>query len=91
MRTYWPSSVLLQRYDDNNEILIALQYYLFFAQDVVRTDRDSLFLTEDGFYRPLLDILVTYTVYDPSFAYTQGMSDMLSPVLVVMGDEVCCY
>ncbi len=41
------------------------------------------------YYRPLLDILVTYALYDPSFQYTQGLSDILSPILIVMDNEVC--
>ncbi len=61
----------------------------FVGQDVVRTDRDTQFLSERGYYAVLLDILASYAFYDRCFAYTQGLSDMLSPILVVMDDEAC--
>ena len=59
------------------------------CQDVVRTDRDSRRFVTGGFTAQLLDVLVSFAVFDPAFAYTQGMTDMLSPILVVMNDEVC--
>lgn len=60
-------------------------------QDVVRTDRDCSFY--QGFRNPnldvLLNILITYAEYRPETGYSQGISDLLSPLLAVMADEVC--
>ena len=55
---------------------------------MVRTDRDSKLFCSGGYTEQLLDVLVSFAVFDPSCAYSQGMSDMLSPLLVVMEDEV---
>ncbi|PON99827.1 Rab-GTPase-TBC domain containing protein [Trema orientale] len=58
-------------------------------KDVVRTDRSLSFY--DGDDNPnvnlLRDILLTYSFYNFDLGYCQGMSDLLSPILFVMGDE----
>ncbi|KAA0063533.1 TBC1 domain family member 15 [Cucumis melo var. makuwa] len=58
-------------------------------KDVVRTDRSLSFF--DGDENPnvklLHDILLTYSFYNFDLGYCQGMSDFLSPILFVMGDE----
>ncbi|KAL6226288.1 hypothetical protein ACLB2K_000251 [Fragaria x ananassa] len=58
-------------------------------KDVVRTDRSISFY--DGDDNPnvnlLHDILLTYSFYNFDLGYCQGMSDLLSPILFVMGDE----
>ncbi|KAI4344166.1 hypothetical protein L6164_011427 [Bauhinia variegata] len=58
-------------------------------KDVVRTDRSIAFY--DGDDNPnvnvLRDILLTYSFYNFDLGYCQGMSDLLSPILFVMGDE----
>ncbi|KAF5725840.1 RabGAP/TBC domain-containing protein isoform 2 [Tripterygium wilfordii] len=58
-------------------------------KDVVRTDRSLAFY--DGDDNPnvnlLRDILLTYSFYNFDLGYCQGMSDLLSPILFVMGDE----
>ncbi|KAJ7978962.1 RabGAP/TBC domain-containing protein [Quillaja saponaria] len=58
-------------------------------KDVVRTDRSFDFY--DGDDNPnvnvLRDILLTYSFYNFDLGYCQGMSDLLSPILFVMGDE----
>ena len=60
------------------------------SQDAVRTDRDlQYFANPDGPHTTqLIDIMVTFAVAEPSVPYTQGMTDLLSPILVVMQDEV---
>ncbi|CAK9298354.1 unnamed protein product [Gordionus sp. m RMFG-2023] len=62
-------------------------------KDVHRTDR-----THPYFYgnrNPHLtmqyDILMTYTMYNFDIGYVQGMSDLLTPILVVMDDEVDAF
>ncbi|GMN59949.1 hypothetical protein TIFTF001_029039 [Ficus carica] len=58
-------------------------------KDVVRTDRSLSFY--DGDDNPnvclLHDILLTYSFYNFDLGYCQGMSDLLSPILYVTGDE----
>ena len=34
------------------------------------------------------NILLNYAVYNPSIGYTQGMSDLVAPVLATLHDEV---
>ncbi|KAM3321355.1 TBC1 domain family member 15 [Capsicum chacoense] len=58
-------------------------------KDVVRTDRSISFYDEDDSpnIKSLRDILLTYSFYNFDLGYCQGMSDLLSPILYVMGDE----
>ncbi|CAN4096548.1 unnamed protein product [Withania somnifera] len=58
-------------------------------KDVVRTDRSISFYDGDDSpnIKCLRDILLTYSFYNFDLGYCQGMSDLLSPILYVMGDE----
>ncbi|CAH9076174.1 unnamed protein product [Cuscuta epithymum] len=58
-------------------------------KDVVRTDRALSFYDGDENLNVNLlhDILLTYSFYNFDLGYCQGMSDLLSPILYVMGDE----
>eukprot|EP00123_Amoebidium_parasiticum_P004037 comp15337_c0_seq1/m.12189 comp15337_c0_seq1/g.12189 ORF comp15337_c0_seq1/g.12189 comp15337_c0_seq1/m.12189 type:complete len:1061 (-) comp15337_c0_seq1:614-3796(-) len=58
-------------------------------KDVVRTDRKTTFYKGDGNSNlaTMVDILHTYLVYHPEMGYVQGMSDLLAPILAVIGDE----
>ncbi|KAL1335071.1 hypothetical protein HN51_064033 [Arachis hypogaea] len=58
-------------------------------KDVVRTDRSLAFYEGDDNPNIILmrDILLTYSFYNFDLGYCQGMSDLLSPILFVMGDE----
>lgn len=62
-------------------------------KDVVRTDRGNPFFAGDD--NPNLDVmknvLLNYAVYNPGLGYTQGMSDLLAPVLCELGDEVAAF
>ncbi|XP_054775081.2 TBC1 domain family member 15-like isoform X2 [Lytechinus pictus] len=59
-------------------------------KDVLRTDRIHPYF--EGESNPHLDtlfsILMTYCMYNFDLGYVQGMSDLLSPMLIVMDDEV---
>uniref|UniRef100_A0A8D0G944 TBC1 domain family member 15 n=1 Tax=Sphenodon punctatus TaxID=8508 RepID=A0A8D0G944_SPHPU len=60
---------------------------------VNRTDRTNKFY--EGQDNPglilLHDILMTYCMYDFDLGYVQGMSDLLSPILYVMENEVDAF
>ncbi|KAL0968610.1 hypothetical protein UPYG_G00269140 [Umbra pygmaea] len=65
-------------------------YRSLIEKDVNRTDRNNRFY--EGLDNPglvlLHDILMTYCMYDFDLGYVQGMSDLLSPILYVMENEV---
>lgn len=58
-------------------------------KDVVRTDRSLPFYADDDSINIelLRNILITYSFYNFDLGYCQGMSDLLSPVLYIMGEE----
>ncbi|CAH1250004.1 TBC1D15 [Branchiostoma lanceolatum] len=62
-------------------------------KDVNRTDRTHPFF--EGEQNPsltlLYDILMTYCMYNFDLGYVQGMSDLLSPILMVMENEVDAF
>ncbi|XP_060521320.1 TBC1 domain family member 16 [Cylas formicarius] len=62
-------------------------------KDVIRTDRGNPFFSGDD--NPNLaimkNILLNYAIYNPALGYTQGMSDLLSPVLYELKDEVAAF
>ncbi|XP_034443027.1 TBC1 domain family member 15 isoform X1 [Hippoglossus hippoglossus] len=68
-------------------------YRSLIEKDVNRTDRTNRFY--EGIDNPglvlLNDILMTYCMYDFDLGYVQGMSDLLSPILFVMENEVDAF
>ncbi|KAG8201537.1 hypothetical protein JTE90_011212 [Oedothorax gibbosus] len=62
-------------------------------KDVSRTDRTHPYFEGEGNINILMlqDILMTYCMYNFDLGYVQGMSDILSPILVVMQDEVDAF
>ncbi|KAG1683146.1 TBC1 domain family member 15 [Nymphon striatum] len=62
-------------------------------KDVSRTDRTRSFYVGDNNpnVQMLFDVLMTYCMYNFDLGYVQGMSDLLSPILVVMEDEVDAF
>lgn len=62
-------------------------------KDVIRTDRTRMFYKEDGnlSLKLLYDILMTYCMYNFDLGYVQGMSDLLSPLLEVLENEVDAF
>eukprot|EP01028_Stygiella_incarcerata_P009467 TRINITY_DN4500_c0_g1_i1.p1 TRINITY_DN4500_c0_g1~~TRINITY_DN4500_c0_g1_i1.p1 ORF type:complete len:641 (-),score=167.67 TRINITY_DN4500_c0_g1_i1:127-1908(-) len=62
-------------------------------KDVVRTDRDHASFREDD--APLLEamraILMSHVFYNYDIGYCQGMSDLLSPILLVLEDEAIAF
>ncbi|KAI5750999.1 hypothetical protein M8J77_003294 [Diaphorina citri] len=59
-------------------------------KDVTRTDRELPFFADDSSrnLQTLNDILMTYVMYNFDLGYVQGMSDLLSPLLCTLQDEV---
>uniref|UniRef100_A0AAY4BL03 Rab-GAP TBC domain-containing protein n=1 Tax=Denticeps clupeoides TaxID=299321 RepID=A0AAY4BL03_9TELE len=62
-------------------------------KDVNRTDRTNSFYEGEGNPGLILlhDVLMTYCMYDFDLGYVQGMSDLLSPILYVMENEVDAF
>uniref|UniRef100_H2YWA9 TBC1 domain family member 15 n=1 Tax=Ciona savignyi TaxID=51511 RepID=H2YWA9_CIOSA len=62
-------------------------------KDVTRTDRTRIFYEgqENVSLKLLNDVLMTYCMYNFDLGYVQGMSDLLSPILEVMGSEVDAF
>ncbi|XP_050298950.1 TBC1 domain family member 16 [Anthonomus grandis grandis] len=62
-------------------------------KDVVRTDRSNPFFAGDNNPNLIVmkNILLNYAVYNSGLGYTQGMSDLLSPVLCELKDEVAAF
>ncbi|KAJ2946155.1 hypothetical protein O0L34_g5086 [Tuta absoluta] len=58
-------------------------------KDVVRTDRGNPFFAGENNYNieVMKNILLNYAVYNPVLGYTQGMSDLLAPVLCEIKNE----
>ncbi|XP_061697895.1 TBC1 domain family member 15 isoform X2 [Syngnathoides biaculeatus] len=68
-------------------------YRSLIEKDVNRTDRCNRFY--EGMDNPglvlLHDILMTYCMYDFDLGYVQGMSDLLSPIVFVVENEVDAF
>ncbi|XP_068959416.1 LOW QUALITY PROTEIN: TBC1 domain family member 17 [Petaurus breviceps papuanus] len=68
-------------------------YRSLIERDVSRTDRSNKFYEGPG--NPglglLNDILLTYCMYHFDLGYVQGMSDLLSPILYVIQNEVDAF
>ncbi|KRY41229.1 TBC1 domain family member 25, partial [Trichinella spiralis] len=64
-------------------------------KDVIRTDREHPFYAGDEWNNAgltsLFNILTTYALFHPQVSYCQGMGDLVSPLLVVLGDEALAY
>lgn len=62
-------------------------------KDIGRTDRSHPYYLGDNNPNVALlqDILMTYVMYNFDLGYVQGMSDLLSPILYVMKNEVDAY
>ncbi|XP_063990184.1 TBC1 domain family member 15 isoform X1 [Diachasmimorpha longicaudata] len=62
-------------------------------KDVNRTDRTHPYYSGDNnaHLGQLYDILMTYVMYNFDLGYVQGMSDLLSPILCLMDNEVDAF
>ncbi|XP_064478647.1 TBC1 domain family member 16-like isoform X2 [Ornithodoros turicata] len=62
-------------------------------KDVIRTDRTNPFYAGDDNpnIETMKNILLNYAAYQPWMGYTQGMSDLLAPVLTELQDETQAF
>lgn len=62
-------------------------------KDVSRTDRAHSFFQgeSNANVEMLYDILMTYCMYNFDLGYVQGMSDLLSPILIIMENEADAF
>ncbi|XP_048318530.1 rab GTPase-activating protein 22-like [Ziziphus jujuba] len=59
--------------------------------DVVRTDRTLVFYEDQGHLSKLWDILAVYAWIDTDVGYCQGMSDLCSPMIILLDDEADAF
>ncbi|CAN6458036.1 unnamed protein product [Victoria cruziana] len=59
--------------------------------DVVRTDRTLVFFEKQENLSKLWDILAVYAWIDKDVGYCQGMSDLCSPMIVLLDDEADAF
>ncbi|XP_071685990.1 rab GTPase-activating protein 22-like isoform X2 [Rutidosis leptorrhynchoides] len=59
--------------------------------DVVRTDSDLEFYEDTKNLARMSDILAVYAWVDPATGYCQGMSDLLSPFIVLFEDDADAF
>uniref|UniRef100_A0A096M575 TBC1 domain family member 15 n=1 Tax=Poecilia formosa TaxID=48698 RepID=A0A096M575_POEFO len=91
MKLQWKS--ISEEQERRNSRLRDYKSLIAAEKDVNRTDRTNRFY--EGLNNPgltlLHDILMTYCMYDFDLGYVQGMSDLLSPILFVMENEVDAF
>lgn len=89
MKNQWKSMSPLQesRFTDFHERKSLIR------KDVDRTDRTYEFYAgnDNPNISTLHDILMTFVMYNFDLGYVQGMSDLLSPILYVLRDEVDAF
>ncbi|KAG5546402.1 hypothetical protein RHGRI_018550 [Rhododendron griersonianum] len=59
--------------------------------DVVRTDRTLVFYEKQENLSKLWDILAVYAWFDTDVGYCQGMSDLCSPMIILIDDEADAF
>ncbi|KAF4393927.1 hypothetical protein G4B88_025896 [Cannabis sativa] len=59
--------------------------------DVVRTDRTLVFYEKQDNLSKLWDILAVYAFIDTDVGYCQGMSDLCSPMIMLLNDEADAF
>ncbi|GAB2277843.1 hypothetical protein Dimus_012546 [Dionaea muscipula] len=80
------SSSSLQRITDKKEIQWKLTLHQI-GLDVVRTDRTLVFYEKQENLSKLWDILAVYAWLDEDVGYCQGMSDLCSPMIILLDNE----
>ncbi|XP_075560152.1 TBC1 domain family member 25-like isoform X1 [Dermacentor variabilis] len=89
LRTTWKA--LLDKPDYSGDIQLVTNMV---RKDVLRTDRTNPFYAggdDNANVVSLFNLLTTFALNHPTLSYCQGMSDLASPLLVVMRDEPHAY
>ncbi|ERM93697.1 hypothetical protein AMTR_s00004p00218000 [Amborella trichopoda] len=92
-----PTSVLDQRKGSASTVPLdkkVIQWKLTLHQiglDVVRTDRTLVFYEKQENLSKLWDILAVYAWIDKDVGYCQGMSDLCSPMIILLDDEADAF
>lgn len=76
----------LQRITNKKEIQWKLTLHQI-GLDVVRTDRTLVFYEKQENLSKLWDILAVYAWFDGDVGYGQGMSDLCSPMIILLDNE----
>ncbi|GMH24976.1 hypothetical protein Nepgr_026819 [Nepenthes gracilis] len=80
------SSQMEKRQMDEKEIQWKLQLHQI-GLDVIRTDRTLVFYEKQENLAKLWDVLAVYALIDGDVGYCQGMSDLCSPMLILLDNE----
>lgn len=91
LREKWRTAVIEQGNNLSGELAYVTSMV---RKDVLRTDRHHPFYAgsdDNQNIGALFNVLTTFALNHPSVSYCQGMSDMASPLLVVMSDESQAY
>ncbi|KAJ9543224.1 hypothetical protein OSB04_022931 [Centaurea solstitialis] len=59
--------------------------------DVVRTDRPLVYYENEANQAKLWDVLAIYTWVDNDIGYVQGMNDICSPMVILLGEEADAF
>ena len=88
LKKTWTDMMLRGRVTDDLKYVTSMV-----KKDVLRTDRQLGYFSGEGNANitMLYNILATFALNHPSVGYCQGMSDLLSPILFVMGNEGHAY
>jgi len=70
---------------ENCYFLVADKYFSIYDYPIKKSTDDTNFFIINR------NILLNYAVYNPDMGYTQGMSDLVAPVLATLHDEVDCF
>lgn len=87
---YFEISKKLDLMNQNEKELFWRNVQSIVEKDVVRTDRSNPFFAGDNNDNidKMKRILTNFALYCPSMGYTQGMSDLLAPLLIEIKSEV---
>ncbi|KAF3639463.1 hypothetical protein T459_08787 [Capsicum annuum] len=68
-----------------------MTYDVYLGLDVVRTDRTLVFYENEANQAKLWDVLAVYAWMDKDIGYVQGMSDICSPMIILLENEADAY